>query len=86
MENAIKIPGIGNRIIIKKISKNHLAIVKDRKSRIIRKDAEKILENINIIKNERPEVKISFMTSAPLCSKAIAFLDENSIEILEFKE
>ena len=80
-----KIYGLPGRTVIQKIKKNHFALVKDRKSRIIMKDGIKILEQAGKIWESSPEIKISILTSAPLCSKTIDFLNDNKISILKLK-
>ena len=70
------------KTVIEDIGKDHLAIVINRKSRIIMSDGKKILEKAEKIKEALPGSTISLKTSAPLCSKTIAFLKENGINIL----
>ena len=85
MKNLIdpKIYGLSGRTVIQKIKKNHLALVKDRKSRIIMKDGVKILEQAEKIWESNAEIKVSVLTSAPLCSKTIDFLNDKKIGILK---
>ncbi len=71
---------------VKFIGDNHIAIVKNRKSRIIMKDGEKILSDAVKIRKSNPKIKVSFMTNAPLCSKTRAFLEENGIAVIPFRE
>jgi len=70
------------RTVLGQLSQNHFAIIKDRKSRIIMKDGNQILEQFNLIKYEEPNGKISLATNAPVCSKTTTFLLENGIDIL----
>lgn len=56
-----------------------IAIVKDRKSRIIMKDGYKIVEVAEKIKVEEPNKIIIFLSTAPVCSKTKAFLEKNGI-------
>ena len=60
--------------------KKSIAIVVDRKSRIIMKDGRRILEQASaIMKTDiRPVV---LLTSAPICGKTKKFLTENNISI-----
>jgi len=69
--------------VLTQVSKNHVAIVKDRKSRIIMKDGETILEQAGMIQEKSPGVQVSLKTSAPVCSKTRAFLTENGIDVME---
>jgi hypothetical protein len=74
--------GLHPKTVIEDIAKDHLAIVINRKSRIIMSDGKKILEKAEKIKEALPGSTISLKTSAPLCSKTTAFLKEHGIEIL----
>ena len=74
--------GLPPKTVIKQISKNHLAFVISRKSRIIMSDGRKILEKANKIKKIQHDSRISVKTSAPVCSKTIQFLKDNDIEII----
>ena len=60
--------------------KNTIAIVIDRKSRIIMKDGIRILDQaFKVQKIKRKSVVL--LTSAPVCSKTKTFLLENDISI-----
>ncbi len=61
------------------IDKSEIAIVKNRKSRIIMKDGYKLLETVKKIKKVDPNTKIEFITTASICSKTKAFLEEKGI-------
>ncbi len=74
--------GLPARTIVMRINDNHLALVKDRKSRIIMSDGRKILQQAETIRRTYPDARISLKTSAPVCSKTRAFLKERGIEIL----
>lgn len=73
--------GLSPRTILDAVGKNHIAIVIDRKSRIIMSDGKKITEKAETIKKHKPATKVSVKTTAPVCSKTIKFLSENGIEI-----
>ena len=60
--------------------KNTIAIVIDRKSRIIMKDGKRILDQANAIQ-KRKKKPVSLLTSAPVCSKTKTLLLENDIAI-----
>lgn len=64
-------------------SKNHFVIVKKRKSRIVMKDAEKILQLANDIRKKTPKAKIDLLVEGPVCSKSIAFLLEHNIQVVQ---
>lgn len=61
--------------------KNHYTLVIDRKSRIIMKDGQKILEKATKIKSHIPTAIVDVRTTAPACSKTEAFLKQNGIQI-----
>ncbi|MCK5147345.1 hypothetical protein KAR48_11350 [bacterium] len=68
-------------VVLHQIDENHLALVMERRSRIIMADGQKIMEKIDTIRSQRPGLKVSLMTSTPLCSKTVRFLEEEGIEI-----
>ncbi len=77
---------LSSRTLLGQLPKNHIVIIKDRKSRIIMKDGNQILEQINLIQDNEPKVKISLATNAPVCSKTSVFLKERGIEILSLEK
>ncbi len=74
--------GLSKRTVLAGINGKHLAIVKKRKSRIVMKDGEQILEQAETIMSRSPGIKISVMTDAPVCSKTLRFLKEKGIEFI----
>ncbi len=74
--------GLSPRTAIGQLSQNHFIIIKERKSRIIMKDGNQILEQVNLIQHKEPKAKISLATNAPVCSKTTVFLQEHGIDIL----
>lgn len=74
--------GLNSRTVLKRLKKNHIAIVINRKSRIIMKDGESILERSAAVKNRAGDIKVSLLTDAPVCSKTEKFLAENGIDII----
>ena len=60
---------------------NELFIIIDRKSRVVMKDAHKILEMVNRIQYIEKDRYVSVLTSAPVCSKTQTFLSGNSISV-----
>ena len=63
------------------ISENELAIVKLIKSRIIRKDAEKIVLQVKQIKAKAPHLVVSLLCTDNICSKSLALLKKEGISI-----
>jgi hypothetical protein len=70
------------RTKIWEVGENHIALVKERKTRMVKKDAETIIEQIGLIRENNPHLKVSLATSAPLCSKSQTLLQEAQIEII----
>ncbi|SVB12871.1 uncharacterized protein METZ01_LOCUS165725 [marine metagenome] len=60
---------------------NELFIIIDRKSRVVMKDAHRILEMVNRIQSIEKDRYVSVLTSAPVCSKTRIFLSDNSISV-----
>lgn len=73
--------GLPSATCIEKQGKGAYAIVIRRKSRIIMKDGQNILAKAEKIRSEYPGIKVSVLTTAPVCSKTRAFLAENGIPI-----
>ena len=73
---------LNSRVLIKQPTPNHIIIVVDRKSRIIMKDGLRINEQKQAINQVKPNVKISFQTTAPICSKTKEYLLSKNISII----
>lgn len=71
-----------NKNVLKK-NKNYFVINKKRKSRIIMKDGEKILEQAKAIWQEHPLAKVDVLVEGPVCSKTKEFLHSHKIEIIQ---
>ena len=74
--------GLAKNTIIEKPGRSHFALVIDRKSRIVMKDGEKIVEKAEKIRTALPGAKVSLKTTAPVCSKTKRMFTEHSIDIL----
>lgn len=74
---------ISPRAVLKQNDAGDLFVVVDRKSRIIMKDGNRILEIVDKIQKVDPSKKVSLLTSAPVCSKTKSMLKENQINIQE---
>ena len=68
--------------VVEEINKNTLAIVLNRKSRIIMADGEKILAKAATILEAKPGCRIMLKTTAPVCSKTLKFLGDQGIEVI----
>lgn len=73
------------RVKLESISEKNIAIVKLIKSRIIQKDAKKIIEIAEKIKMVDNDMTISLICSENICSKSKLLLKENDISII-FRE
>ncbi len=72
---------LNSRTLLQEVSPAEIAIVKRIKSRIIRKDAEKIVAMAGQIKAIEPELKVSLICNDNICSKSIALLAEEGLEV-----
>ena len=70
------------RTVLLKGGPNEFILVINRKSRIIMKDALKILEKAEKIKEKALSALVTFETNAPVCSKSAEFLKQNGIRIV----
>lgn len=77
-----KMFGLTPRTCLKQDAEERIIIVLNRKSRVIMKDAKTILEKVKKIQAVQPDVKVLFQTCAPVCSKSVAFLKENQVELV----
>ena len=73
--------GLPARIQLEELGENRLAIRKVIKSRIIRKDAEKIVQMARQIKSVNPALGITLLCTRNICSKSLALLREEEIDI-----
>lgn len=73
--------GLTRQTIIEQDSDGTIAIRIDRKSRIIMADGRKIIEKIEKIKKKLPGVSTVLKTSAPVCSKTLALLEQQGIRV-----
>lgn len=71
-----------SRTVLEQIDNNTIAILINRKSRIIMADGKKILEKAGKIRKVRPDYSIVLKTTAPLCSKTIDFLGKEGIQLI----
>ncbi len=67
--------------ILQKVSDNLIAVIKIRKSRIIMRDGEKLLETARKIREKMPDSDVIIKTTAPVCSKTEQFLRDNNVRI-----
>tara|TARA_B100001996_G_C18664645_1_gene594428 strand:- start:1552 stop:1812 length:261 start_codon:yes stop_codon:yes gene_type:complete len=72
---------LSSRVILKESSNEQIFLIINRKSRIIMKDGNRILDIIQKIKTIEKDKKTLVLTSAPVCSKTRQFLNKNKVEI-----
>lgn len=70
------------RVILRAVGENHIAIVKLIKSRIIQKDAAKIVEIARQIQSVDADMKVSLVCSSAICSKSVALLKNEGIGVI----
>lgn len=73
--------GLSSKIKLVQIEEHNIGIVKRIKSRIIQKDALKIIEIANTIRKKDLNTKVSLICNDNICSKSVKLLNENGIEI-----
>lgn len=73
--------GLSPKVQLKELGNHHIGIVKVIKSRIIRKDAEKIVVIANQLKSVSPELEVTLICTRNICSKSIALLNSNLIVV-----
>ncbi|MBI9068678.1 MAG: hypothetical protein JEZ09_15385 [Salinivirgaceae bacterium] len=74
--------GLNSRVKLEQLAENHIGIIKRIKSRIIQKDAQKIIEIVEAIQQKESDMKISLICNNNICSKSVALLKENGIEVI----
>ena len=74
--------GLNSRVKLEQLSENHIGIVKLIKSRIIQKDAHKIIEIADVIRETDSCIIVSLICNNNICSKSLALLKENRIEVI----
>ena len=76
-----KLYGLPARTVLLKDDRDNFVLFIDRKSRIIMKDANAVLEKADKIRKTVPGATITLETTAPVCSKSTKFLSDNGIEV-----
>jgi len=62
-------------------SDNHIGFYINRKSRFLMKDGKALMEKVKHIRQIEPKSKISLTITGPICSKTIAYLEDEGIRI-----
>jgi len=71
-----------SRVILRNVGENHIAIVKLIKSRIIQKDAAKIVEIARQIQRVDADMKVSLLCSPAICSKSLTLLKNEGVGVI----
>jgi len=82
MEVAPKQFGLHARTVLEQVDENTIAIVINRKSRIVMADGKKIAEKSLKIQNILPSTTVVLKTTAPVCSKTVKFLQSAGIQLV----
>ena len=77
--------GLSSKVQLKELDNNCVGIYKVIKSRIIQKDALKIVTIATQIKSIAPELEVALISTRNICSKSIALLAKEGVAI-EFVE
>ena len=73
--------GLHARTVLEQVDEHTVALVMDRKSRIIMADGRKIVEKVEKIQKARPKITVALKTSAPVCGKTVTLLQNGGITI-----
>ena len=76
--------GLHQRVKLKGSGKEIFVLI-ERKSRIIMKDGNRIIQMAEKIKQTNPTKKISVLSTAPVCGKTEQLLLKNSITVKKIK-
>jgi len=74
--------GLASRTVIEKLDGDIIALIIDRKSRIIMADVKKSLEKLRKTKDAQPQVKVALKTTASICGKTKTFLENEEIHVM----
>ena len=75
--------GLPPRTSLEELDHDTVAIVIDRKSRVIMADGRKIAEKAEKIKAVLPKMIVILKTTAPVCSKTKSFLSDKGIQVVQ---
>ena len=82
MENINDKYGLPRRVKLENLGDNTIGIVKIIKSRIIQKDAKKIIEISNLIKEVDNSIDVVLVCTENICSKSKKVLSDNNIDLV----
>jgi len=75
--------GLTSRDRLVQLDDQHVALVIQRKSRVIMTDGKRLLAKVHKIKSLRPDLDVALKIRAPLCSKTKAFLEGEDILVIQ---
>ena len=73
--------GLSSKIQLRELDNNRIGIYKVIKSRIIQKDALKIIDIATQIKSVDPALEVTLICNRNICSKSIALLEREGVTI-----
>lgn len=82
MESLNQRYGLSAKTCIEYIGPDHIAIIRFVSRRLLVKDADSLIEVANAIHTKDPHVKVSLLCSDNICSKLIAKLETEGIDVL----
>ncbi len=75
--------GLPARTTVEEVNRDTLALVIERKSRIIMADGIKILTKVNKIKAVKPNMNVILKTTTPICSKTLQLFENKGLEVIK---
>ena len=75
--------GLDKKTLLEFLGENHIAIVKVVKRRLLLEDGKRFVEIAEKIKSVDPQMKISLVCTDNICSKTLALLEKNNIDVLQ---
>lgn len=75
--------GLPVRTVIEFTDESTIAIVINRKSRIIMSDGRRVAEKAEKIKKAQPQMNVALKTTAPVCSQTRSYLNWEGIDVIE---
>ncbi len=73
--------GLSSKVQLKELDNNRIGINKVIKSRIIQKDAAKIVIIANKLKSISSELEVTLLCTRNICSKSILLLNKEGIDV-----
>lgn len=74
--------GLTAKVQLRELAVNHIGIYKVIKSRIIQKDAAKIIVIASQIKSIAPGLEVTLISTPNICSKSISLLASHGVNIM----